>query len=259
VAGTLGYRHPFISGAEWYSTLEKWRNRQGVSTAQIEDWSRRCQEWVIPSDDMYGAEVRLAEKREGRNKSVIAVAMREVFDRKNPTKDLKLFSTNMSEPYTYVAIPRKEYIGPKVLFSESEKAKDHRRKAVEDELLKNCEPLTIGQRCADWFLMKSMLVSGTTAGKIVGGYTMFSPEPTGEELQHLLTGCLSSWFGRHKNSANMVKGSLNEDPTMEKLLSSENFIIDIFDVGLVALIIHCLVKYNYYFGCIYCKPILFFT
>ncbi|KAG7341411.1 hypothetical protein IV203_023363 [Nitzschia inconspicua] len=42
---------------------------------------------------------------------------------------------------------------------------------VEEKLLVAVDPLTIGQRCADWFLMKSMLLSGTMAGKIVGAMT----------------------------------------------------------------------------------------
>ncbi|KAG7338645.1 hypothetical protein IV203_020733 [Nitzschia inconspicua] len=98
-----------------------------------------------------------------------------------------------------------------------------------EALLQSAQPLTVGQRCADWFLMKSMLLSGTMAGKI-GTYVA---EPSGAALSSIMEECIVSWFGRHKSTAMMASGTCNENPTLDRLRSSVKCMKGIFEVGLL--------------------------
>ncbi|KAG7341772.1 hypothetical protein IV203_006864 [Nitzschia inconspicua] len=107
------------------------------------------------------------------------------------------------------------------------------RSCVEGMILQSAEPLTTGQRCADWFLMKSMLISGTMAGEIAQTVDLNTLRMSDEGLTNLLQDCIASWFGRHKGTAMMAAGSRNEEPTIQKLRSSVKFIQVIYDVGLL--------------------------
>ncbi|KAG7366646.1 hypothetical protein IV203_029316 [Nitzschia inconspicua] len=103
------------------------------------------------------------------------------------------------------------------------------RSSVEHALLQSAQPLTVGQRCAHWFLMKSMLLSGTMAGKI-GTYIA---EPSGAALSSIMEEFIVSWFGRHKSTAMMASGTRNENPTLDRLRSSVKCMKGIFEVGLL--------------------------
>ncbi|KAG7354354.1 hypothetical protein IV203_003710 [Nitzschia inconspicua] len=194
----------------------------------------RIPSWNIPGDEMLGTEVRIARKTTPGTRPIYAVALREVFDRKECMKDLKFFHTNNYRPCTFVAIPRSEYISNLVLFSSTIASES--RKIVEEKLLVAVDPLTIGQRCADWFLMKSMLLSGTMAGKIVGAVagqdTTSNAQPSNQTQTYTLQECMQSWFGRHKSTAMMALGSRNENPMMRNLSATLNCVKALFEVGL---------------------------
>ncbi|KAG7372558.1 hypothetical protein IV203_018701 [Nitzschia inconspicua] len=127
------------------------------------------------------------------------------------------------------------YISNLVLFSNTIASES--RKMVEEKLLVAVDPLTIGQRCADWFLMKSMLLSGTMAGKIVGAMTgrdtTWNAQPSDQTLTNTLQECMQSWFGRHKSTAMMALGSRNENPTMRNLSATLSCVKALFEVGLL--------------------------
>ena len=67
---------------------------------------------------------------------------------------------------------------------------------VEDELLIKCHLLTLGQRCANWFLLK-VLISGTLARKIMSvvdrerGDTIVGSV---EMKRDIIQICFDSWF-----------------------------------------------------------------
>ncbi|KAG7339275.1 hypothetical protein IV203_024002 [Nitzschia inconspicua] len=176
---------------------------------------------------MLGEEVRIAERTKVGEKPIYAIALREVFDRKNPVKYLKFFASKNHRPNTFVAVERNEHLDQNVLFSP--KTPSPERSSVEQALLQSAQPLTVGQRCADWFLMKSMLLSGTMAGKI-GTY---EAEPSGAALSSIMEECIVSWFGRHKSTAMMASGTRNENPTLDRLRSSVKCMKGIFEVGLL--------------------------
>ena len=102
---------------------------------------------------------------------------------------------------------------------------------LEELLEKRCNMLTLSQRCADWFLLK-MIITGTMAGKIISQVKNQKPPYSHEFIHTLFQQCLDSWFSRHKSSSAMKAGTLNEEPTIEKLCH-ERFIMRIFECGLI--------------------------
>ena len=108
------------------------------------------------------------------------------------------------------------------------------RMRVEDALLINCHPLTLGQRCADWFLLK-VLISGTLAGKIISVVNREGADTivgSVEKKRDIIQICFGSWFKRHNSNADMTTGTENEEPTIQKL-RKEKFMRCLFDVGLL--------------------------
>ena len=105
------------------------------------------------------------------------------------------------------------------------------RLELEELLEKRCNMLTLSQRCADWFLLK-MIITGTMAGKIISQVKNQKPPYSHDFIHTLFQQCLDSWFSRHKSSSAMKAGTLNEEPTIEKL-RHERFIMRIFECGLI--------------------------
>lgn len=71
-------------------------------------------------------------------------------------------------------MPKQRFSFAKVLFKRKrpdegmEEAGNVSLKEIpEDVLPENCEPLTIGQQCADWFVLRQLRVVGTNAGVIL--------------------------------------------------------------------------------------------
>jgi hypothetical protein len=78
---------------------------------------------------------------------------------------------------------------------------------VEMHILENCNVLTVGQRCDDWFVLRQFRITGTKAGKILMASesvrawlglqsSAHVSEPSGpiEEESMLLSFLASSWF-----------------------------------------------------------------
>ncbi|KAG7360729.1 hypothetical protein IV203_035828 [Nitzschia inconspicua] len=231
IAGTLGSRHPYNTVEEWDAAMQRRRNRSQITPEMIRDLKSICRQWIIPNDNYLGCEVRVAKRQQPQSKTVYALALRDVFNRKEAMKDLKFFVTQNHKPYTFVGVPKGQQNRNNVLFSNATASAT--RTLVEGMILQSAEPLTSRQRCADWFLMKSMVISGTMAGKISQTVNLNTLRMSNEGLSNLLRDCIASWFGRHKGMAMMAAGSRNEEPTIEKLLSSVKFIKVIYDVGLL--------------------------
>ena len=163
-------------------------------------------------------------------KPIYAVAVREVFDRKIDSKMLRFFLSgddilNMSN--VWVCVPKTSKVPIHTLFyGESSGPKYN----AESRLLQNCNPLTIGQRCADWFLMRSFHLTGTV-GSTIGS---LDDNITNERLNDILGTLLSSWYNRFPSTKPMKIGTKNEDSTM-MALRQESFVEDLFEVGLLLL------------------------
>lgn len=75
---------------------------------------------------------------------------------------------------TWAAAPKQNVRFDKVLFTKkrheertAEAASVALKDFLEGALHGNCELLTIGQRCADWFVLRQFRVTGTNAGLIL--------------------------------------------------------------------------------------------
>ena len=143
-----------------------------------------------------------------------------MFDPTTEDKLLRFFSTGSEEElhnYKWIAVPRIESVDRHTLFGKI--GDDSVRNKLEEMLSTSCHPLTLGQRCADWFLLK-MCVTGTLAGKIAALVDRDGSEvivASDEKKINMLQMCFTSWFKRHQASNNMKVGSENEEPTLTKL------------------------------------------
>ena len=103
-----------------------------------------------------------------------------------------------------------------------------------------CNPLTLGQKCADWFLMKC-LIRGTIAGKIVAELDKIPIDHSfvddHELMRSIQRRCMESWFKRHKASLAAVLGTENEEPTFDAL-KGEECVRHLYEVGLLQSIDH---------------------
>ena len=240
IATTVGSRHPFLTKKESDKFLEDCKAR-GDSVEEIVEKYKLYESWICDADEMYGSRIRTAKKDLGNGKTVYAYAINELFDPSTEEKLLRFFRTEAVEEeniHTFVAVPRDGEVDELTLFGGV--GDSEHRLNVEDKIQTYCHPLTLGQKCADWFLMKC-LISGTIAGKIVAEVERF---PDGhafvddeELMRSTLRKCMESWFKRHKASTAMTMGTENEEPTFEAL-RHEPCVTHLFEVGLLQSIDH---------------------
>ena len=98
---------------------------------------------------------------------------------------------------------------------------------VEKELLTHCHPFTIGQQCADWFVLHQFRVTGTMA------LTLREDMSSNQVIDM----AFCSWFSRTKSMSAMVEGTKNEVPTLSDLRNYD-FITNLFEVELLEMV-HC--------------------
>ena len=111
---------------------------------------------------------------------------------------------------------------------------DANRSIVEGQLNESFYPLTLEQRCADWFLMK-VLISGTMAGLISREVDKLEENVLTMEdkfLRELFVKCMDSWFKHHNSSDARTIGTENEEPTFNRLFD-EHSMKYIYEVGLL--------------------------
>ena len=213
---------------KYISSLENHK----LNDAEIRLHNDVYKNWVVEENDMMGAEIRVAHHTKENCSRVSAYSLNDILDRNQALKTIGFFTTgdlSRTYDYTWVAISSGAVIKNNVLFSLKEGNKS--RKMVEEILAKNCNALALGQRSTDCFLLK-MLISGTMAGTIKSKVSNTNLPYSKVLLNDIFDICLKSWFGRHKSNNAMVIGTLNEEPTFDKLLH-EDFIIDLFEVGLL--------------------------
>lgn len=82
-------------------------------------------------------------------------------------------------------------------------------------------PLTIGQRCADWFVLRRFRITGTIASLLMASNPRLSEILSTRDLNQeeerpdssgLMSKLVASWFSRSRSTEAMKRGSGNENP-----------------------------------------------
>lgn len=71
---------------------------------------------------------------------------------------------------SWIAVPKHNYSFNKALFTRNStelKGVAVLRKVVEDAISQSCKVLTVGQRCADWFVLRQFQITETNFGLIL--------------------------------------------------------------------------------------------
>jgi hypothetical protein len=129
--------------------------------------------------------------------------------------------------------------------ADSEALKD----VVERALLEKCMILTIGQRCADWFVLRQFRVTGTNAGNILmsdnevrtaiqydaifNSVQISSLPSLSSSDSTTLISLLTSWFSSSRSTEPMMRGSANEGSVLSAL-RKKHFVACLFEVGMIA-------------------------
>lgn len=111
-------------------------------------------------------------------------------------------------------------------------------KIVETALSEVCVPLTMGQRCADWFILHQFRVTGTNAGIILARSQLFlvavglsmANETSELSSSEWFSKLYQSWFFHSVSTEAMKRGSANEGPVIS-CLRGMSVIMRVFDVG----------------------------
>lgn len=211
-------------------------------SASVED---RRRPFVINDCPMLGPAVFSATKALRSpgvgQRRITAVAVREHGTEKY-SKVLR-FMHAVPTPITYqlnqwVAVPKPVVSTTNSLFSGSTATDIN---SCEFMLAKTCFPLTLAQRCADWFTLRQFRVTGTNGGIIMRddagfltamGYSTDSArERTMSKWFDLLH---ASWFSSKVSTEAMMKGTANEGAVAE-FLRNIPVVHAIFDTGMFAM------------------------
>ena len=115
------------------------------------------------------------------------------------------------------------------------------KERVESLIWRTCDALTIGQRCADWFILRQFRVSGTNASNILS---------TSNDVRHclgmenetrdtyilpsvLFDTLVSAWFNSMCLAEPMKRGTANESAVL-KAISKKKFVAGLFECGMLA-------------------------
>jgi hypothetical protein len=119
---------------------------------------------------------------------------------------------------------------------------------VERNILSYCVFISVGQRCADWFVLSQFRVTGKNAGKtLLGnesvpnevGYTSMVDLAMGQETQNAfisfeerILALSSSWFRYAISTESMMRGTSNEALLVNASWRKE-FVKGIFEVEII--------------------------
>ena len=193
-ASTTGSRHPFVSPEEVFN-FERKLLQKGASQEMINARISPIRKWIFNEGDYLGSEIRVASVGVSNRKQLFASIVREVFDRKSTKKSLRFFLSGIADNSipligtTWVCISLGERISNEtLLYGDNWEEKE----VVEKALLQNCNPLSIGQRCADWFLLRTFHFTGTLGS----GLGSLDRNVTNENLRVVMDSLLDSWYKR---------------------------------------------------------------
>lgn len=107
-------------------------------------------------------------------------------------------------------------------------------------LSSRCDVLSVGQRCADWFIMRQFRVAGTNAGKVLLSSNIYrrtagvkgnGPERTLKDWDSIF---VSSWFSTMRSTEAMKRGSVNEDAVLSAL-QHKPYVHNVFSFGMCSM------------------------
>ena len=189
------------------------------------------EQWTIPDDDniLLGPEQKVAQYVE--DNSLIAIAIRDIFDKKVAQKVIRFFMYGF--PEEYLTMVNNWLVIPKVGLQSSlnklfmSATPDDTTKLVEEILEQHCYALTSSQRTADWFTLRTFHLTATMASKLLPD--SITSTTTSVELMSSL---IKSWFNRNRSTEPMVIGSKNEEAVLLHL-ASKNYVLNMYDCGLL--------------------------
>jgi len=240
-----------VAGDQDATSVPQNASTADVASEQVYDLDRR-REFVIDDKPSLGPESFFATKfagatgrRVGQSR-MAAVAVRE---RGNQTfcKVLRFMYTvprSIQDALnTWIAVVKPSIDLTSALFYKSRRVSEEYqalKKVVEAAMETKCDTLSIGQRCADWFVLRQFRITGTNAGTVLlanAGVrrTLGLGETTGVErsLQQWFDLFFAGWFSSKVSTEAMMRGSANEEPVM-CAIRSKLYVRDVFDVGMVA-------------------------
>jgi hypothetical protein len=113
---------------------------------------------------------------------------------------------------------------------------------LETNLRPVCFPLTLGQRCADWFVLRQFRATSTTASDVLKRDEAIRERMNFDDRPHLepkdaqahLYCLATSWFSKKQSTEAMMRGTKNEEAA-RKAVETMSFIDGVFHCGMVAL------------------------
>lgn len=137
----------------------------------------------------------------------------------------------------WIAVPKDEVLDETILFTSC--TTNVVCNICEAHVRKDCTPLTLGQRCADWFVLRQFRVTGTNVGVIMMYNSAYSEKVGAVERSgpSLTTGkwlkkFQCSWFSTKVLKEERVQGSMYE-ALVSTAVRGMPFISDIYSVGMV--------------------------
>ena len=203
------------------------------------DLKESLEEWKFDDGDYHGSKYNVAVKEvtvNNKKKKMFAIIIRDTYNCKQDKVILRMFACgqnhNLKNNSRWVAYRSRQSVDCTTCFYDGKFKRDNKKEEIENKLSRTCEPLTYLQRTAEWFLLKSFLITGTMASKMQ--HVTCVKDITKEMLRDLLDQCIHSWFGRHVVTDSMVIGSENEKPTVEAFKKLD-FVESFYDIGLIRM------------------------
>ena len=225
-AATLGSQHPFVTTTSLVSHREKLARKKDGS--YLSDFDKYIEPWEVLDNAtvLLGPEIFMAKHRE--NDDLQAVAIRDIFDKKNPQKILRFFLYGFPENYyPFYNLWPALFKSPNTKFPGIFTTRDPNpaTEIAEKHIEVKSIQLTTTQRTADWFTLRCFHCTATMASQFIS--ESFNNKSSSERFSSLL----KSWFNRSRSTANMVVGAKNEDAVLTAF-STPNYVLQVLSCGL---------------------------
>lgn len=194
-------------------------------------------------------------RRFGTNK-VTAISVREHGTTKFSPVSRFMFTVPSSLEKTLntcIAVPKNNLCLEKTFFIGARVEKENTqgfRTVAEQEIMEPCELLTLGQRCADWFILRQFRITDTNADQLLLSIPEFksklflvaqSAAPQRNE-QGSFDGLYEGCFSSKTSSEEMMRATANES-AVSFALTANTFVQGLLEVGILTL------KSQQYLGC----------
>lgn len=186
-------------------------------------------DFIIDDDPLYGMACFSAKRRGSqRNASERAVAIRE--PTRQPVANIIRFRYDLpaslsTQVMCWVASTMP--IGTKRnLYSDEKLVGDEQtwNPRIIEFLDVQCTPLTIGQRCADWFLLRRFRLTATIAAKLLQHDSTFREslqlrrtDGVTKDAKAWMKELMTSWFSNRRGTEAMMRGTINENCVLSAL------------------------------------------